>query len=557
MQLISYSQVNQEGSRPNIIDWNPDHKKIIIEIILSKGTLNILGQSNLRLFTASMDHADIINCKEKKDKIDLFRSFGLASDELADKPRKLLFKSNNLGAVKRSINAFVKRLLPSHPACILIIDDSYLQSLIEDLRVIKSPASGQKKPLEKNPIKRLILDSRKDSRMKEISQHFLGTSPDVEIVRAMILKAAESKLPVLILGESGTGKDVIARLINKFSTFNKTPYKVLNCAALPETLAESELFGAKKGSFTNSIAETIGLFAASNGGTIFLDEIGDLSLAIQAKLLLAVENQSIRQIGSTESKENLDVRVISATNRNIDYMVMQHTFRDDLLFRLDTIRINAPPLRSHPEDIPLIAKHIWSKLNSPHELSPEFLDYLKTYSWPGNVREMKTLLNSIRDIFGDESPTRDSIESLRNYRQEGITQSFSDGIQDQARFIRLEAYNRLIKVQNILRAIKINLRPYINAKSTGKKNIMSPDNLKSFVRNQINLLEDLCREPIYFKDLNLFQETTRYRYLLDKALNHWPSSLKTMDKLWNAELHKLDESINLSIFRFIWGKVDM
>jgi len=396
----------------------------------------------------------------------------------------------------------------------------------------------------------------RDPLMKKLSESYLGNSIDTQLVRALILKAIQSDLSVLILGESGTGKEVIARLIFENSKNHNKCFTVINCSALPESLIESELFGAKKGSYTSSVSENIGLFAASKGGTIFLDEIGELSLMNQAKILLAVENQTIRQIGSIRPTEKLDVRIIAATNRNIDEMVMQNTFRDDLLHRLHGIRIVSPSLCTHPDDIPVLASHIWSNLSTTHQLSKEFLNYLKTYSWPGNVRELKTTLNSIRDIFGDISPNPNHIEAIRVIRHENLDRSNKKTGIDKSRLLWLEAYDRLINVQNILRAIKIELRPYINTIPVRKTDSKSLDSVRSFLMNQIHLLEELCREPIYFNDWDLFKETTRYRYLLDKTIENWPGSLSDIQKIWNDEMHQLEEDINKGIHKFVWGNID-
>jgi len=557
MKFLLYQKSGNGDCTHLIKDYEPSSYTHSIESLTNSGILVLVSKSTYHQFSDFFEKMNFLNCGNKKEKIDLYRSLKFHISKGEKRPRKLIFNTNNYGALKRSISAFISNRLQSEspPSLVIISDDLFLK-LIREIQ--KKPDQKFESPdtYVKNPIKKLISDTLKDPLMKKLSDSYLGTSVDIQLVRALILKASQSKYPVLILGESGTGKEVIARLIFENSKKNDKCFTVINCSALPETLIESELFGSKKGSFTGSVSENKGLFAASDGGTIFLDEIGELSLTNQAKILLAVENQTIRQIGATEPTEKLDVRIIAATNRNIDEMAMQHTFRDDLLYRLDTIRIVSPALCNHPEDIPILASHIWAKLNTTHQLSAEFLNFLKTYTWPGNVRELKTTLNSIRDIFGDISPNPNHVEAIRVIRHENLDRSVRNTGIDKSRLLWLEAYDRLISVQNILRAIKIELRPYINSLPDRKTELKSLDTVRKFLIHQIHLLEDLCREPIYFSDWDLFKETTRYRYLLDKTLENWPGSLTDMHKIWNEELHHLEEDINKGIHKFIWGSFD-
>lgn len=557
MKFLLYQKSANGDCNQFVKDYEPASYAHTGENLTETGMLVLVAKSTYHQFSDVFEKMIFLNCGNKKEKIDLYRALKFHLKINEKRPRKLIFNTNNFGALKRSISAFIlNRLQNDSPGSLVIISDDLFLQLIREIQKKPDQKFESEEIYIKNPIKKLISDTLKDPLMKKLSESYLGTSVDVQLVRAMILKAALSKSPVLILGESGTGKEVIARLIYENSLINKKCLTIINCSALPEGLIESELFGSKKGSFTGSVSENVGLFAASNGGTIFLDEIGELSLTNQAKILLAVENQTIRQIGSTKPTEKLDIRIIAATNRNIDEMAMQHTFRDDLLYRLNTIRIVSPSLCNHPEDIPILASHIWSKLSTTYQLSNEFLNYLKTYTWPGNVRELKTTLNSIRDIFGDISPNPSHVEAIRIIRHENLDRSISKTGIDKTRLLWLEAYDRLISVQNILRAIKIELRPYINSLPSKKADPNTLDTIRTFLVHQIQSLEDLCREPIYFNDWDLFKETTRYRYLLDKTLENWPGSLTDMHKIWNEELHHLEEDINKGIHKFVWGSFD-
>jgi transcriptional regulator with PAS, ATPase and Fis domain len=362
--------------------------------------------------------------------------------------------------------------------------------------------------------------------------------------------------PVLILGESGTGKDVIASQIFKNSTVYKKDFFRINCSALPETLLEGELFGYKKGIFTGALTDKEGLFSAAENGTIFLDEIGDLSLSSQVKILHAVEKKEIRQIGSSRSKP-VNVRIIAATNRNLDAMMMQGTFRDDLYYRISTFRITSPPLREHPEDIPLLAESYWKRRLRKGKLSVEFLNSLKNYSWPGNVRELNSLLNSVVDYFGDISPTPAHIDAIRKSRQEILIQSAKTSMDDPSQLLRIKSQNILITVQNILRAVKIEMQPLISRPQGGKHSSSELENLRQFINRQSRILSDLCLEPAYFKQWEIFEATTNYRHLLEDTVEKWPLSGSQLRAVWTSELKILDERINKSIMDVIWGRIDM
>ena len=201
---------------------------------------------------------------------------------------------------------------------------------------------------------------------------------------------------VLITGESGTGKELVAKAIHKTSPRKDKPFVAINCGAIPENLIESELFGHKKGSFTDASRDKRGLFEEANGGTLFLDEVGDLPLHLQVKILRAIQEQTIRRVGD-EHPIRIDARIISATLRDLQVEMARGRFRDDLLYRLNVISIDLPPLRQRPEDISLlidyfIQKHAVRLGITPKQVSPEVLKVLLTYSWPGNARELENCL---------------------------------------------------------------------------------------------------------------------------------------------------------------------
>jgi two-component system response regulator PilR (NtrC family) len=222
----------------------------------------------------------------------------------------------------------------------------------------------------------------------------LGSVPQIQEVRDKIKKLARSQAPIYISGESGTGKELVARMIHEQGPRAEKPFIAVNCGAMPEALVESEFFGYKKGSFTGAATDKEGLFQAANGGTLFLDEVADLPLAMQVKLLRVLQEKSVRPIG--ESKEfPIDVRILSATHKDLGQLVKEGTFRQDLFYRINVIEVHLPSLRERPEDIPLLVDHILKKLADERgelRLSKTAMQALCVYPFPGNVRELENVL---------------------------------------------------------------------------------------------------------------------------------------------------------------------
>ncbi len=220
----------------------------------------------------------------------------------------------------------------------------------------------------------------------------LGRSPSMRALKSVIQQVAPTQATVLINGESGTGKELVARCIHLLSTRAKGPLIALNCAAVPEQLMESELFGFEKGAFTGAQSPKEGLFEAANKGTLLLDEIGDMPLTLQAKLLRVLQDQEVRRVGATTSRK-VDVRVIAATHRNLNEAVQKGTFRQDLQYRLEVVGMQVPALRDRIEDIEELCYHFLRQASKRHQklvqsISAEVIDILKSHTWPGNVREL-------------------------------------------------------------------------------------------------------------------------------------------------------------------------
>lgn len=226
--------------------------------------------------------------------------------------------------------------------------------------------------------------------------NLIGKSQGMQEIYAKIEQVADSRTTVLITGESGTGKELVAKALHYNSSRRERPFIALNCAALPETLIESELFGHEKGSFTDATARRVGQFELANTGTLFLDEIGDLSPITQAKLLRVIQEREFTRIGGVQPIK-VDVRIVAATNKNLDDLVRKGLFREDLYYRINVISLYLPPLRERPEDIPLIANHFLEKRleeaqRPPIEFGKEALELLTRYPWPGNVRELENFI---------------------------------------------------------------------------------------------------------------------------------------------------------------------
>jgi DNA-binding NtrC family response regulator len=288
------------------------------------------------------------------------------------------------------------------------------------------------KPFKKEEIKlvvqrsldhcRLVRENarfREELKGKDEWSPLVGSSPAMLEVYKLVARVSESKSTVLLQGESGTGKELIARAIHSNGPRRDKPFVPVNCGALPDTLLESEMFGYEKGAFTGAVGTKAGLFEAANGGTLFLDEIGELGPALQVKLLRVMQDHEVRRVGGTGSLK-VDVRIIAATNRDLEQFVKAGKFRDDLYYRLNVVRITLPSLVERKEDIPMLAHHFLHKCaaGSPgvvRGLLPETMALLTQYRWPGNVRELENAIERAVSLSHGPLLTPDDLpEAIRN-----------------------------------------------------------------------------------------------------------------------------------------------
>ncbi len=257
------------------------------------------------------------------------------------------------------------------------------------------------KPVDLNVLRTLVsnalkLVSKNENVIKESNSNLLGDSQAISATRKTILKLARSQAPVFIQGESGTGKELVARMIHEQGSRSDKPFVPVNCGAIPTELMESEFFGHVKGSFTGATNDKPGLFQAANQGTLFLDEVADLPISMQVKLLRAIQEKAVKSVGA-ETEINIDVRILSATHKNLLEMVEKSNFRQDLFYRINVIEIDVPSLREHIEDIPLLVEHFLMKIaqnwsTEVPEISSEAIQMLQEYNFPGNVRELENIL---------------------------------------------------------------------------------------------------------------------------------------------------------------------
>jgi len=299
----------------------------------------------------------------------------------------------------------------------------------------------------------------------------VGTSKEMEKVFDVIRKVADTEASILITGESGTGKELVARSIHANSSRRDAPFVAINCAAIPRDLLESELFGHMKGSFTGAVKDKIGKFQVAEGGTLFLDEVGELPIELQPKLLRALQEKEVEPVGGTKVQK-LDVRVVSATNLNVDKAIADGSFREDLYYRLSVIPMHLPPLRERRKDIPLLIKYFCAKHGSEKvAFDKDALETLVMYPWPGNVRELENTVERLlimrnRDVIGiDELPDKflengvkgnaviklpDEGYSLEQLEREIVVEALERNAWNQtaaARFLRIPRHTLIYRIE--------------------------------------------------------------------------------------------------------------
>jgi two-component system response regulator PilR (NtrC family) len=303
----------------------------------------------------------------------------------------------------------LKKVKEVHPETVVIMITAYAstESAVEAMKegaydYITKPFSVEEikviiaKALERGKLERENLFLKRELDKGHSFESIIGVSPVMQRVFDLIERVSQTKTNILISGESGTGKELVARAVHNKSQRKSLPFVVINCGGIPENLLESDLFGHVKGSFTGAISHKEGLFEIADTGTIFLDEVGELTAPIQVKLLRAIQERTFKRVGGTEDI-SVDVRIIAATNKDLEHEVIEGKFREDLYWRLKVIELKLPPLRERKEDIPLLAEHFLKKFSVEQgkeikKISTYALEVLKDYSFPGNVRELENII---------------------------------------------------------------------------------------------------------------------------------------------------------------------
>ncbi|MAH25369.1 MAG: DNA-binding response regulator [Opitutae bacterium] len=368
----------------------------------------------------------------------------------------LIFLDNRMGGI--SGIETLQHLRTAAPQSLVILMTAYgtTQTAIEAMK--HGAFDYVLKPFDLAKLKELVskaLKASKDSLNSEDAyEHLLnsadyaegivGSGEKMQQVLKQVGQVAASEATIMITGESGTGKELVARCIHRHSHRSDAPFHAVNCAAIPENLIESELFGHEKGSFTGATEAKAGQFELCHGGTLFLDEIGDMQLPTQTKILRAIQEGEIQRVGATKVKK-VDVRLLAATHKNLEEMVQEKTFREDLYYRLNVVRIKTPALRERMEDLPELVDFMLQRLNSEKstgtaEISKEAMDLLGRYPWPGNVRELENVLHSAsviskgKRILSKDLPAtliseienKPSSESKSDDKQDAQTSVFSE-----------------------------------------------------------------------------------------------------------------------------------
>lgn len=312
--------------------------------------------------------------------------------------------------------ALIEHVQEHHPdvPIAMITAHGSVESAIEALKL--GAFDFVTKPLELDKLRELVSHALQVSPQQDTqaTRALIGSSAAMADLREQVARVARSQAPVHIHGESGTGKEVVARLIHQLSPRADQPFVAVNCGAIPPDLVESELFGHVKGAFTGASQDKPGLFTAAQGGTLLLDEVADLPLAVQVKLLRVIQEKSIRPVGAAREKA-IDVRLISATHKSLTEEVRAGRFRDDLFYRINVIGIEVPALRERPEDIPELTDHLLKRLSEEHDLPIKHLEKsaieaLLAHAFPGNVRELENILARAVALTGSDTISADNLE---------------------------------------------------------------------------------------------------------------------------------------------------
>lgn len=427
------------------------------------------------------------------------------------------------GQLRRSVRTLVERAVTSGDRNIFIIGaaDKVFDDLWTHARAgSREPASDASAILDLLPPGKLPED---------LGRKFIGASVQAQLVRHLIMRAAEQEDPVLIVGDTGTGKEVVARSIHEYSRRRFETFVSVNCAAIPQDLFESELFGHEPESFTGAAHRKPGLWKVADRGTLFLDEIGDLRPDHQAKILRSLQENTIRPVGALK-EVHVSARVLTATNRDLFAMVEAGRFREDLYYRLRSFFIPTPALETHPEDIPLMVQAFWKAITRDPDatLSEKVITALAGRRWPGNARELRAVLSHLHGLFGK---TKIGVEHLNavSQLQSGIAGTGRPRIAEAA-VHRLECLRHLRRVSDIVRACEVTLGPLVD----GRRRPSAA--LRRSFKHRLNELDLVCLQPALFSSDVAFQVVARLKDGLKTMHERLDGDLAGLRQQWTEAL---------------------
>ena len=385
-----------------------------------------------------------------------------------------------------------------------------------------------------DPVRNLIGLLPKLDIPKVVEEKYIGDSPEVRLVRFYIVRAAANRDAVLILGDTGTGKEVVARLIHALGTGNPGNFIPVNCGSIPRDLFESELFGYERGSHSRAERSKDGLWLAAQGGTLFLDEVADLAPDHQVKILRALDDHEIRPVGALKGI-HVDARILAATNKDLAGMVRSGTFREDLYYRLRATMIRTPALHEHQGDIPRLVAKFWKSAtrDETSELAPDVVEFLKHRVWPGNVRELSLCLTAVHNLFGKDGIRVEHVRAVLDQNQQA--QRVTDGEVEitNVGVHRLQCLRHLRKADDTLRATQVRLRDVMKGRSHVPETFEA---IAEATDDRVNELEVLCLHPLLFSSRALFEVVRRLKEKLREFSERLRKDPEPALEFWRKEL---------------------
>ena len=466
------------------------------------------------------------------------------------------------GQAKRSIREFLSRAFKKKEHTFYIIgievmlfDELWEKAGIRTTNTQRETRKGEKTQEPASPsdvktsswvVQELL---RKCSVPSNLADSYVGESDQTVFVRILISLAAKSDSPVLIVGDTGTGKEIVSREIHGNSQRSSNKFIPVNCGGIPRHLFESELFGHKKGAFTGAIKDKKGLWEVAGNGTLFLDEIGDLHAEHQVKILRALEEKRIRRVGGTREIE-VNARVIAATNQDLFSMVRNGKFREDLYYRLAILFINTPSLRDHPEDVPILAEHFWQRMpRNKHRVLPrEIVNALQLYPWLGNVRHLRTVLGRLNDMFRADPLTVRHLQAVLDMDRQSTVIGETPVSENDIMLHRAQCLKHLKRVHEVVNAIQFTLQLSLEGHKTDRN---APELDRTSLSLRFQDLEMLCKCDLLFYSQKLFDEISGLKEKIGYLLSVLKNDIKGAEQYWVVEMAKAFKQALSAIFKEI------